>query len=151
MKTAFVLCFIFSIAAGSQQSALGYKIFKNVLAFSDDTSNNQANSSPKSDPGVNNKSTQLCNGNGIVTFINSSSQPLWFYYWYADDVANASNECRIRRFWKQLDAGNNLFIIPKNKTLVFRICTSTECLNNMIKQYGIVNYCNVTNGIVFVK
>ena len=150
MKTAFVLCFIFSIAAQSQQSALAIKIFTHKVTYSD-TSNKEANYSRQAGGGNSPNSAQPCKGNGIVTFINSSSQPLWLYYWYVEDVAKVSNECRIRRLWKQLDAGNNQFIIPKNKTLIFRICTSTECLNNMIKQYGIVNYCNVTNGIVFVK
>src|SRR4051794_10661266 len=123
MKTAFVLCLIFSITAGSQQSAFVNKIFKYAPAFSPDTLDNEANSPPYTDKGgINHNNAQLCKGNGIVTFVNSSSQPLWFFYWYAEDVANASRECRIRRFWKQLDAGNNLFTIPKNKTLIFRIC-----------------------------
>ena len=152
MKTAFVLCLIFSIAAGSQPSALANKTPKFTLAYSADTLNNEANSSPKEGKvAIGRNNAELCKGNGIVTFVNSSSQPLWFYYWYADDVRDASNERRIRRFWKQLDAGNNLFTIPKNKTLIFRICTNTECLDNVIKQYGIVYYCNTINRIVFVK
>ena len=152
MKTVFVLCLIFSIAAGSSQFALANKINKHTPAYPADTVNNGTNDTPQTDSGViSQNSPQQCKGNGIVTFVNSSPEPLWFYYWYAEDVNNASHEDRIRRFWKQLDAGNNLFTIPENKTLIFRICTSTEYLNNVIKQYGIVYYCNTINGVIFVK
>ncbi len=150
MKTPFVLCLIFSIAADSQQFALANKLLKYEAAYSD-TLNRKLNKPLQAGAGYSGNNAPPCNGNGIVTFVDNSSQPLWLYYWYAEDVVNASHECQIRRFWKQLDAGNNQFIIPRNKTLIFRICFSTECLNSVIKQYGIVNYCNAANGTVIIN
>lgn len=91
---------------------------------------------------------QNCVGNGVVTFNNQSSQSLWFYYWYAEDIASGSDECQIRKLWKKLDPGNNQFTIPKNKTLVFRICTGETCLNNYVKQYGTLYSCQTNNGLV---
>src|SRR5690349_17806597 len=134
MKTPFVLCLIFSITANSLQFALANKILRYEATYAD-TLNRKVNRSLQAG-GEDSYNNELpCKGNGIVTFVDSSSQPLWLYYWYAEDVKNASHECQIRRFWKQLDAGNNQFTIPRNKTLIFRICTSTECLNNVVKQY----------------
>jgi hypothetical protein len=150
MKTPFVLCLIFSIAANCQQFALANKLLKYVTIYPD-TSNKKANKYPRTGGGDSLNNLLPCKGNGVITFVDSSSQPLWLYYWYAEDVENASHECQIRRFWKQLDAGNNQFTIPRNKTLIFRICISTECLNSVVKQYGIVNYCNADNGTVIVN
>jgi hypothetical protein len=150
MKTPFVLCLIFSIAANNQQFALANKILQYAATYSD-TSNRKLNKSLQAGVEHSDNTSLPCKGNGVVTFVDSSSQPLWLYYWYAEDVVNASHECQIRRFWKQLDAGNNQFTIQRNKTLIFRICTSTECLNSVVKQYGIVNYCNAANGTVVVN
>jgi len=149
MKTPFVLCLIFSIAADSQQFAIANKLLTHEVIYSD-TSNRKLNSPLQAGVEDSYNNALPCRGNGIVTFVDSSSQPLWLYYWYAEDVVNASHECQIRRFWKQLDAGNNQFTIPENKTLIFRICTSTECLNSVVKQYGIVNYCTAANGTVII-
>ena len=146
METSFVLCLIFSIAANSQQSALA-----NNNAVYPDTADQEMNKSLLAGGVEDHNDLLPCRANGIVNFIDSSSQPLWLYYWYAEDVRNASHECQIRRFWKQLDAGNNQFAIPENKTLIFRICTSTECSDSVIKQFGIVNYCNADGGTVVVN
>ena|SRR3982750_4795745 len=150
MKTPFVLCLIFSIAANNQQFVLANKIFQYTATYSD-TSNRELNKSLQAGVEHSHNTSLPCKGNGVVTFVDSSSQPLWLYYWYAEDVVNASHECQIRRFWKQLDTGSNQFTIQRNKTLVFRICTSTKCLNSVVKQYGIVNYCSVANGTVVVN
>jgi hypothetical protein len=152
MKTTFalVLCLIFSLTANCQKFAESGKAFHKKSIYNS-TLNNQLSilSQAAGTDGRNNNTP--CRGNGIVTFVNSSSQPLWFYYWYVEDIVDASHECWFRRFWKQLDTGNNKFVIPENKTLVFRICTSQQCSNNLIKQYGIVYYCNASNGIILVK
>jgi hypothetical protein len=152
VKTTFaiVLCFIFSITSGIDLFALRDKYTKREVTCSHISGDNLINLLQAGSRGSHN-STPACKGNGIVIFVNTSSQPLWFYYWYPQDVADASHECRFRRLWKQLDAGNNLFAIPKDKTLIFRICTGTQCADSFIKQYGIVQYCNVNNGIILVK
>lgn len=94
---------------------------------------------------------QQCNGNGIVTFNYTYPQTLYFYYWFAEDVANGSNECQIRKQWNEFHRGTNQFTIPKKKTLVYRIYTSTTCLNNNIRQYGSVYSCQVNNGLIDIN
>jgi hypothetical protein len=150
MKTPFVLCLIFSLAADSQQFALANRIPEYDAIYADTLNRKVDNSSQEGLKDSRNNALP-CKGNGIVTFMDYSPQPLWLYYWYAEDVVNAARECKIRRFWKQLDAGNNQFAIPRNKTLIFRVCTSTECLNSVVKQFGIVNYCNAANGTVIIN
>jgi hypothetical protein len=152
MKTTFalVLCLIFSLAANCQKFAEAGKAFNKKSIYNSKSDNEFTILSQAAGIDEQNNNPP-CRGNGIVTFVNSSSQPLYFYYWYVEDIVDASHECWFRRFWKQLDAGNNKFIIPENKTLIFRICTSPQCSNNLIKQYGIVYYCNASNGIILVK
>ena len=152
MKTvlAFVLCFIFSLTAFCQQFAEVNKTFTQKIIYSAGF-NYEFTDPPQAVNEDDNDSTPTCKGNGIVTFVNSSSQALWFYYWYVEDVLDPSNECSFRRFWKQLDAGSNQFTIAKDKTLIFRICSGAECSDSFIKQYGIVYYCNVKNGVIIVK
>jgi len=150
MRTAVALCVIFSITANSQQSVSVNKISAIGPAYTDTPIKKPDAFIPPNSRKDSYHNLPPCKGNGIVTFTDSSSQPLWLYYWYAEDVANASNECHIRRFWKQLDAGDNTFSIPKNKTLIFRICTGTQCSKSLIRQYGIVHYCSVMNERVVV-
>jgi hypothetical protein len=153
MKTIFelVLCLIFSLAANCQKFSEADKAFNKKSIDSYISNNDFVILSQPAGRDRRNSNDPPCRGNGIVTFINSSPQPLYFYYWYVEDVVDPSHECWFRRFWKQLDRGNNTFIIPENKTLIFRICTSPQCSENLIKQYGIVYYCNASNGIILVK
>jgi hypothetical protein len=99
--------------------------------------------------------TQNCQGNGVVNFYNTYSQSVWLFYWYAEDVANGSEECKVRRLWKQLAYGNNTFQIPKNKTLVYRIYTRNvapdDCSSTYTKLYGSAYSCQWNNGTVPVN
>lgn len=94
----------------------------------------------------------VCVGNGIVNFMNHSSKPLWFYYWYAEDYGNVVSSCEVRKLWKQLDPGDNIFNIPKNKTLCFKIMTDQNCTIYMnLKSEGAIFSCNVFNMIYSIN
>jgi len=127
------VCLLFSPLAKCQKAA-AVPAFKQQLNYTDSADNESGDSLPYK--------------SSTVNFINSSPQPLWFFYWYVEDVMDASNECQFRRFWKQLAAGNNPFVIPENKTLIFRICTGAECRDSFIKQYGIVHYRQANNEVI---
>ena len=88
-----------------------------------------------------------CSGNMTINFNNMTSQSLFFYYWYAEDLQNGNTyiECDVRKFWNVLVPGKNEFTMPKNKSLIYRVYKIKEnnCFLDYLKAGGtIYNNCN---------
>jgi hypothetical protein len=94
----------------------------------------------------------ICRGNGKFNFKNyNRSKPLYLYFWYAEDVPNGAEECKIRTLWrgKALDYGDNIFQLVKGKNMIYRIYEKLgDCSTSSLVYYPLdaLRYCEIYNG-----